>query len=340
MRKVLVLLLLLSLQAYAQDFTRVADKFVDEWLALNPETATSLGDHRYDGKLSDYSPEGIARARELSNRYLKALRAIDPGKLSPENQVDYEIMKSNLEYTLFQLDQVQEQNWNPLLYNPGSALYALMARDYAPLPERVQSLAQRLDAVEPLLSQARQNLKNPPKIHTETAISQNQGALSFVDEEIDTFLKDRPDLVQELAPHRQKASAALKAYGEWLKKDLLPRSNGDFRLGDKLFREKLRFALESDLTKEQILQKAQEELAATQQEMTRTAGPLFERYFPGEPRPASDKILIKRVLDRLAQDRPTNETIVQQASRDLDATTAWVRDHKLSPFQRIRSKSW
>lgn len=335
MRRLVAIFLMLLLTgaalAASEDarFTQLADRFVDEWLAQNPEAATGLGDHRFDGQLSDYSYPGLARAREMSHHYLDELSKIDPSVLSEENQVDYEIMRTNLEFTLFSLERLKEQSWNPLVYNPGSALYALMARDYAPLPERARALAERLDAVETLLDQARANLHNPPRIYTETAITQNKGTLAFVESEIDTFVQDAPELAAMLAPHRQKASAALKAYGEWLEKDLLPRSDGDFRLGDELFRQKLRFALESDLTKEEILRRAESELAATQAEMARTAGPLFDRLFPGRPRPGTDKELIKRVLDRLAEDHPTNDTIVQQASRDLETTTAFVREKKL-----------
>lgn len=334
MRRFLTICLILctTLAARAQSpdptFVQLAERYVDEWLSLSPEAATSLGEHRFDGQLTDYSPAGIARSRELASRYLERLGGIDPAQLSIENQVDYEIMKTSLEYSLFSLDKLQEHLWNPLTYNPGAALYALMARDYAPLPERVESLAQRLDAIVLLLEQARQNLDNPPRIHTETAIAQNKGALSFVEHEIDTFLNGDAALTARLAPHRQKAAAALKSYGDWLEKDLLPRSNRDFRLGDALYRQKLRFALESDLSKEEILKRAESELKLTHQEMARTARPLYERYFPGKPVPA-DRIMIKAVLDRLAQDRPDNATIVAQATRDLEETTAFVREHKL-----------
>ncbi|MCE7873237.1 DUF885 domain-containing protein [bacterium CPR1] len=326
----LVLCATLAARAQSPDpaFVQLAERYVDEWLALSPEAATSLGEHRFDGRLTDYSPAGIARSRELASRYLEQLKEIDPGRLSIENQVDYEIMKTSLEYSLFSLDKLQEHLWNPLTYNPGAALYALMARDYAPLPARVESLAQRLDAIDPLLQQARENLENPPRIHTETAIAQNKGALSFVEHEIDTFLNGDAALTARLAPHRQQAAIALRTYGDWLEHDLLPRSKRDFRLGDALYRQKLRFALESDLSKEEILRRAEAELKLTHQEMARTARPLYERAFPGRPVPA-DQVLIKAVLDRLAQDRPDNQTIVDQATRDLEETTNFVRMHNL-----------
>src|SRR3954452_22644403 len=44
----------------------------------------------------------------------------------------------------------------------------------------------------------------------------------------------------------------------------------------------------------------------------------------GEP-----KQVIRAVLDRLAENRPSAETIVAQALRELADTTAFVRDHRI-----------
>jgi len=59
----------------------------------------------------------------------------------------------------------------------------LLARDYAPLPDRLQSLAGRLAAVPDSLSAARATLGRMPKVHLETAIGQFGGAIGLVTEE-------------------------------------------------------------------------------------------------------------------------------------------------------------
>jgi len=113
---------------------------------------------------------------------------------------------------------------------------------------------------------------------------------------------------------------------------LLPRSNGDFRLGDAKFRQKLRYALESDLTKELILQRAEADLKSTQEAMYKAALPLFKKYFPEDTTAAhliDRKLVIKSVLNKLADQRPSNDTIVGLAREDLQATTDFVRAHGL-----------
>jgi uncharacterized protein (DUF885 family) len=167
-------------------------------------------------------------------------------------------------------------------------------------------------------------------VYTETAIKQNQGAIGLVKDELDEYLKDAPEMRAKLAPARKRAIAALTAYGHWLEKDLLPRSNGDFRIGRENFRQKLRFALDSDLTPEQILSGAEAELKATQQTLVEVATPLYRQYFPDQPVDGVDgKVIVRKVLDKLAETRANNDTIVAKAKQKLTEASDFVRDHKL-----------
>jgi uncharacterized protein (DUF885 family) len=170
--------------ARAQDgpaaFHSLAKSYLEENLRLSPESATTLGDHRYDAKWSDYSPKGLGVLREMNARTLKQLDAIQARELGEDDAVDADILRTNLESSLFTYDELKEFEWNPLLYNPGPGLFSLLARDYAPLETRLESLRQRLSTVEIILGAARANLKHPPRLHTETAISQNKGLIAWL----------------------------------------------------------------------------------------------------------------------------------------------------------------
>src|SRR6202011_5615151 len=117
-------------------------------------------------------------------------------------------------------------------------------------------------------------------IHTETAISQNAGSIRLVAEELNRFIAQAPELMEEIAPVQARAVSSLQDYGRWLKEELLPRSKRDFRLGDEKFRQKLRYSLESDLTKEEILKRAEADLAATQNAAYEIALPMYKTFFP------------------------------------------------------------
>jgi uncharacterized protein (DUF885 family) len=313
-------------------FESLATEYIAELLEMNPELATSLGDHRFDNRLNDYTRAGVEKALKFNRSYLGSLSTIDASGLSPINQVDYKIMRSNLEAALFQLDTLREYEWNPLVYNVGSSIYMLTARAFAPLRERLQNVQERLRGFPSVIEAAKANLKSPPKIHTETAILQNKGNISLVREELKTYLEQVPDLKQGFTPVQEQAVTALEAYGRWLERELLPRAMGDFRIGEVKFRTKLRYTLESDLPLEEILRRSEADLQATQSAMFETALPLYQQFYPNvsDPKDLRDrKRVTKAVLSRLAEARPTNATIVNLAKHNLQEATDFVRQHQL-----------
>ena len=319
-------------RASDKEFEAVAKAYVEDLLKTSPELATLLGDHRYDGSLTDRSAAAVAAGAAMSRDYLKQLSAIDPASLGEINAIDYEILKTNLERGVFEAEELKEHEWNPLYYNMGSAIYSLVSRDFAPLPERLKSVRSRLEGIPAVVAAAKANLKNPPEIHTRTAMQQNQGNIGMIRDELSQFVAEAPGMEAELAPARAAAVAALEEYGRWLEKDLLPRSTGDFRLGDAMWRKKLRFSLDSDLSKEEIYARAQADLKVTQQAMYETALPLFKKFHPevtDAAKLADVKYVNKAVLDYLAQSRPNNDTIVEKAKATLAAATEFTREHKL-----------
>jgi uncharacterized protein (DUF885 family) len=311
-------------------FEAVANTFVERLLIREPETATALGDHRYDARTADYSMRGVAANRALYRQTLNALAAIPAAGLSPDDQVDRSILQNELQKRLFGVEVLNEPAHDPLLYNPVEGVYLLIARDFAPLKQRLAAVKRRLEAFPKTLAAAKRNLQNPPRVFTETAIQRNQGAIALVRGELDEILSAQPQMRAALDPARRRALAALTDYGAWLEHDLLPRSNGDFRIGRENYRQKLRLELDSDLSPETILKSAEDELAVTQTALFDTALPLYRRYYPDRATDGVErKVIVRAVLDKLAENRPDNATIVGDAKRTLAAATAFVRAHDL-----------
>ena len=327
----LISCVLLLAAAPATDDTRFeafAQKYVQELLDRDPETATRLGEHRNDARLNDYSAQGVERDLSAAKGGLAELARIDLKKLSAEDAVDYRILKNRLEAEVYALETLRDWQWNPLDYNVGRAIYALVAREFASPEQRLRSVIGRLNGVPVVVAAAKANLKNPPRVHTETAIQQNKGTANLVKEQIEPLVKQAPALEQELRTAQSTALAALADYQLWLEKDLLPRSNGEFRLGDEKFRKKLRFALDSDLSKEEILHRAEADLKSTRSAMYRTAVQIWPKLFPDKPVPTDQAAAIKAVLDEAAKKHPTNESIIPQATKTLAETTAFVKEKR------------
>jgi uncharacterized protein (DUF885 family) len=319
-------------QSADRRFETLANNFIQELLRRNPETATGLGDHRYDNRLDDYSRAGRESDLRFARETLNALNRINFNRLNPQNRVDARILRTQLESQIFRIGTLREYEWNPLVYNIGGAVYSLVARNFAPLPDRLRNVKERLRAIPTVLQQARLNLRNPPRIHTETAILQNGGNINLIREELNQFISQAPQMQAELAPAQAEAVRALEEYGRWLQNDLLPRSTGDFRIGDAKFRQKLRFSLDSDLTKEQILQRAMTDLRQTQDQMYEVALPLHRRFFPDvtDHSALNDRRrVVRAVLNRLSDSRPTNDTIVRLANESMERTTRFVRENNI-----------
>jgi len=308
-------------EAFAQDY-------LDKLLEKNPELATSLGEHRFDDRLSDYSQAGIEAQVQFQRQSVERLGQIDASRLSAVNRIDFGILQSQIQSALFQLENLREHEWNPLFYNVGNAIYGLTAREFAPLKDRLKSVKARLKAIPAVLEAARMNLRNPPRVHTETAILQNKGNVSLVREELKTYLDGVPELIPEFASVQSQVIAAFESYGVWLEKELLPKSNGNFRIGENKFRNKLRYTLDSDLSVEEILERAQSDLQKTQGALHETARSLSKKE-AAKTDPMAQRRVIKAVLDQLAESRPTNETIVALAKANLEEVTEFVRQQGL-----------
>ena len=315
------------------EFKQLAQAAIEELLVTNPEAATSLGDHRFDERLSDYSAEARASAEQSLRGRLAALQRIDGTALTRANRIDAQILRLNLEAALFELTEERSFEWNPLFYNRSLAdgVYPFTVREFAPAEQRLRGVIRRLAGIPRVIEQIKVNLKNPPRIHTETTIQQTAGAVVFVQNGFDELLQQAPQLKAEFAPVQARAITALSDYQRWLETEVLPRASGEFRLGARKFRQKLRYLLDSELSPEEILTRAEQELVSTTDALYATARPLFRRYFPDadEAGGADRPRVIRAVFDKLAETHSNDDTVVDRAKQITAAATEFVRKHEL-----------
>lgn len=328
------LLLPASLLASPADdkFQATAKSFLERYLAESPVEATQLGDHRFDAQLPDFSAAARTKRVAWLRGVLKELEAVDVKSLAPENRVDLKILRLNIESNIFGETELNEWAWNPMVYNDtvSTSLYLLTAREFAPAADRLKSAIGRLKGIPAVLAEARKSLGKATKVHTETVIKQLGGTIGLVKGGLNELLAGADEARRaEFTAAQEAALKALTEFKGWLETDLLPKADRDFRIGDALFRKKLRFSLDSDLDKEGVLKRAQADLTATQAAMYETALPLYRRFFPDKSdadiKALDRRTLCRAVLDKLAEKRPTNETIVADAERGMKEITDFVR---------------
>lgn len=320
-------------------FADFAKRWLDGSLRLSPVSATQTGDHRFDAQLDDLSAEGRAKSLAFSKQMLAELEKMDRSRLSRDNQVDAALLRNQLRFDVFNAERLQEWAWNPKSYTEleGAALFTLMARDYAPMPDRLRSATARMEELPTLFAQMRANLdpKRVPLIYAQTASKQIGGALEIVDSMITPNAKDLPEAdrkrLEAAAANLRKAVADQK---EWIDKTLVPNAKGDFRIGKELFDGKLRFALDSTLSREEIRKRAEAEIVRVRAQMydiarEALAGRAGAPATPANPTPDQQQAAIKFALDLAANERPARDKVVETAETELAKATDFVRSHDL-----------
>jgi uncharacterized protein (DUF885 family) len=320
-------------------FSEISQQWLDGWFKLNPVAATQIGQHDYDGEIDDLSAAGRQAQVDFAKKILAELDGIDTGRLSRENQIDAAILRNQVRGDIWNVETLQNWAWDPQMYTglAGGAIYNLMAREFAPMPQRLKSATARMQKIPAIYAQMRENLDpaRVPKIHAETVAKQNAGILSL----IDTFIVPNADQLK--GEDRKQLDAAVadlrKAVAEqqkWLDETLVPNAKGDFRIGQTLYDEKLQFSLNSSLSRAEIKQRAEAELRRVRGEMYAIAQTVLKDKpgapeLPANPSPDEQQKAIEAALELAYADKPARDQVVDFAKKTLADATDFTRKHDL-----------
>ncbi len=330
--------------------TTFADRvaaWLEEFLALDPVSATAIGDHRCDDRWPDMTEAGRVARLAFADRWLDELGAIDPSGLSRDELADRDVLVGELAAMRFRDTDLLEDRWDPLswVYLLGGGLFPLLARGFAPLAVRLSAAAGRLEGIADVLAAARSQLvgtagRPVSRLHTETAIRQLAGIGELGDEAL-AAAESAPDdpavvaIVPRLRTAVTAAREALAAFETYLGEVVLPRAEGEGRLGPSLFEAKLRHTLRSDLGATEILARAEREAATVRAEMIRIARTLWPVWVPNRPLPTADtaggaaaaeQAIVHGVLDAIAIEHPGADELLDACRSELTRIEAFCRD--------------
>jgi uncharacterized protein (DUF885 family) len=320
-------------------FEALGRRWLDRSMRLSPISATTIGDHRFDNRIDDVSAAGRNAGLHFARDTLRHLEAIDRTQLSRANQVDYALLANSLRAQIWQTESWQTWAWNPLGYQAlaGGALYGLMAREFAPLQQRLASAIARMELLPRLLQQTRQELvpARVPAPHAATYALQNPGVKSIVSGMIEPHKGTLPASQQR---RMERAIAALNAaideHQAWITGTLVPAAQADFRAGPEIFDTQLGFTLQSDLSRAEIRRRADAAVISVREEMYRVsrqalAGRAGAPPTSDRPTPEQQQAAIRAALDLAAADRPARDQLVQIASAATEEARAFVQQHDL-----------
>jgi uncharacterized protein (DUF885 family) len=298
------------------DFSARVDAFLAETFERNPVFATAIGEHAYDGRWPDMTDAGRLDRLAATDQWLAEFRAMTD--LTPDEAIDRDLLIGELEAAKFGDTDLREEAWDPLwwIYLAGDGFFPLLAREFAPLADRLTSAAGRMETLPDVFEAAEATLighggRPVGRFQTETALKQLAGISELIDDAIGAAESARatdPD-VEALTPRiTQAAATARDAIGRFeahLRDVVLPASDGEGRLGPELFAAKMRHTMRSDeLTPGRILAGAEREYDAVRAEMVRIARELWPAWCAGQPAPDDESGLVRGVLDAVAAEHP------------------------------------
>jgi uncharacterized protein (DUF885 family) len=316
----------LSADGATQTFNTVSAQFFsDVYFKFAPTQGTQAGLHQYDPQLEDYSAAATEQAIAALHGFEKKISAIDPAALDAPVAADREILLNNIRSMMLTLEVIRPQEKNPDNYSSGitNSAFVIMERPYASTDARLRSLIAREKLMPQVLLEARKNLKDPPKIFTQIAIEQIDDDISFFQNDVPAAFLTGPDaatdptLRADFAKSNAAVIAALESYAAWMKSDLLPRSNGDFRLGADTFRKKLAYDEMVDIPLDRLLSIAFDDLHKNQAEFARIAKLVDPTKTP------------QQVLAELATIHPAPDQLLNAFHGTFDSLIAFIRDHHI-----------
>ena len=311
-------------QTWQQQFQKVSDEYFDQvYFRYAPSTATSTGFHQYDGQLEDYSRPAIDAEVAALKHFEQRIEAIEPDNAAADfvPRTDREIVLANIRSQLLTLETIRP--WAKDADNYSSACangaFVLMERKFAPPDDRLRSLIAREKQMPALLTAARVNLQNPPRIFTEIAIEQLPDIVSFFERDVPQAFADASDpaLKSEFAQSNAAVISALNNYLGWLKTDLLPRSNGDFRIGADAFHKKLEYDEMVDLPLDKLLEIGWADLRKNQAHFNEVAHELEPDKDPSA------------VLEELGEDHPAPDQLLNSFRATFTSLIAFIRSHHI-----------
>ena len=303
-------------------FRKLADKYFDEvYFKFNPTQGTAAGFHQYDTQFEDLSSQNIGVEVGALHRFRALFDQVDPGRLSPETRADRDLLISSIMGTLLALEKIRPWELNPDIYSSSTAAsaFTIMSRKYAPADERLKSLTERERKMPAMLDEARRNLKNPPRIYTEVALEQIPGIIGFFQKDVpEAFAEGKdPAIKQAFNNVNSQLIDALKKYEQYLKTEVLPHSNGDFKIGADNYRKKLLYDEMVDTPLERLLEIGTADLHKNQQEFKRVAAEIDASKTP------------RQILEELESDHPAPNELLQAFRATFSSLRGFIETKRI-----------
>ncbi|HEY7025674.1 MAG TPA: DUF885 domain-containing protein [Candidatus Limnocylindrales bacterium] len=323
------------------DFDRALHALLDDMFAAQPTWATQIGYHAFDDRWPAMTEAGRQARLELVSRHRSAVRALDETKLSPDERIDRQLTLETLDAIEFDETELREMAWDALgvVRVAGGGLFSLLARDFAPWEHRGSAFVGRLTGLPPFLRTAANGLtgldgRPVSVLHAQVALAQLGGVTELIDQGLAEAQRQAAEnghtqIEKDMHQVEGAARAAVEEFRRTLSDQIMPRAEGESRLGRDLFAKKLQHTLASEITPEDVLARARRDYELVRAEMLRLARDAWNEWRPGEAMPDDGDETIRRVMDAIALQHPRPDELIEVNRAEIARIEAFMREHSV-----------
>ncbi|MDW8028569.1 MAG: DUF885 domain-containing protein [Armatimonadota bacterium] len=299
-------------------WSQMVDEILQTLWRDDPVFATACGIHDYDHKLASLAPDAIEHHISMLKKFISQLEQTD-GSLNKDEEADRQALLAWMKGRLVDWEAIQWHKKEPALYLDHAlyGAYLLVARDFAPLKQRMECLASRLKELKRLLQEAKANItpEQVPQVYLETAFETLEGAKAFLSAAVPQaadYLDDEI-LKREVLKAVDDAGVALTEFESWLH-HVAPKVQGRFAIGKDLFVKLLSEEHLLTETPEELESMGREILVETKVELEKVAKAIDPNSTWFE------------LIDRLKDHHPPKEKIVETYAQEVAKARQFIAD--------------
>ena len=315
-------------------FPQAVDAFFVDYFRHYPVNATNAGNHEHDDRWPDLTDAGSAERVAWLADARATFQAMEG--LSRDEEIDRRVLLATIDELRFDEEELDEASWSPITYSYllGGGLFALLSREFAPLERRLASAVGRMEGIPAALDAARANLTSGrgravAGFHTEKAMQTMPGVADLCR----TAVEQAGDVDDELRGRVEAASAmaveAIEAFVGWMRDELLPTADGDFRLGRDLYERKFHHRLKATISPAELEARAATDYDEVRAEMAGIARELWPAWIRDEPMPDDPDAVTRRVLDAIAVDHPKAAELLDFCREEHRRIEDFIRERDL-----------
>jgi Bacterial protein of unknown function (DUF885) len=298
----------------AREWDTFVSGFIEIYFEANPLFAVYQGRHEFDGRFPDWSEKGLQKWAQRLHQLRDSAAAFPIDSADAPRAFERDYVLAVADGDLFWLERADWPHRSASWYGDQIDPNVFLARNYAPLPDRMRAYTRWARSLPRALRQMRANLQTPmPRAFADIGRGQIGGLVSYLQQDVPLAFDSVTDTVtrRDFASANSAAILALQEAEAWLAAEQ-KRGTSAFAIGPELFRDMLRSTEMVDVSLDSLEAKGRADLQSNL-EALRSA---CREFAPGAP--------LARCVLRMNAHKPPHGAVAA-ARGQLDTLEEFVR---------------